>query len=167
MPMTLIDALLWIPMLSLLAYIPLVCWLDYKYREIDHYWWFSLALINIPLSGFLYFTGIYDWYLLIPSVIASVIFFIAMRFHYIEGADFMYSLWIFLFFVYNPISQHILMPVSFIIYFIACIVITGMGRALWNFIHGKGLPPLLPTREDRFPMMFPLSFALILTAVLA
>lgn len=152
------------PVVTLLAYIPLVCWLDLKYREVEPYWWIGLVVVNVPALILLYLSGIYVWWMLVISLVAVGIYYGAMLLHYIEGADFMFIACIMLFFVYNPVSGHWLMALPFTIFFATCTGIAGIWVGIWNTIQGKGF---VFDFNGNVPMMLPLSAALILTVMLA
>ena len=162
--MSLIDPslILWIPMVSLLAYIPLVCYLDLKVREVEHICWYPLIMVNILNIVIMLFDG--NGLLYIPGLVAVMVWFVAMRFHLFEGADFLYLSWISLFFIYNPISHHWLMALPFTIYLVACLTISGMWILIFNLFRGKGFTLAF---EEGIPMMFPVSAALMLTVLLA
>jgi len=159
-----IDFLLWIPVVSLLMMIPIVCWLDWKYREVDHTWWFVVIIVNIPFAAVMYILNIYEWWMLIISFVAMVIYFILMKLHYIEGADYMFITCIVMFFVYNPLSNHWLMALPFSIFLGTCVGISAFWLGLWNYLHKRGF---VFDIEGNFPMMLPISAALLLTVVLA
>lgn len=152
----------WIPINSLLLYIPLVCLLDLKYREIEHWYWLPLVLVNIPVVVMLLQDG--NYMLFIPSLVAIFVWFTAMRFHFVEGADFLYLTWISLFFIYNPLSGHWLMVLPFTIFLLSCLLITAGWILIYNLVT-RGELTLRFNKE--IPMMFPISAALILTVVLA
>jgi hypothetical protein len=164
--MSLLDSLtgyiFWFPLVSLLLYVPVVCYLDLKVREVEHYYWYPLVLMNVPTVIMLLLDG--NGLLYIPGLVATVIWFVAMRFHLFGGADFLYLTWISLFFIYNPISHHWLMVLPFTIYLVACLTISAMWIVIFNLFRGKGF---ILTFEHGVPMMFPISAALILTVVLA
>lgn len=164
MSSNLLDFLTWIPVLTLLAYVPIVCVLDWKYREVEHYWWIGLVVVNVPAYLLLAIAGIYEWWMLVLSIIAIGIYYGIMLMHYIEGADFIYITWIILFFIYNPLSGHWLMAIPFSIFFAACTGIAGIWVLTWNLTHGKGISFEF---DHGFPMMIPISAALVLTVMLA
>jgi len=151
------NALVWIPALMILGYIPVLIYLDLKYREVDHnYWWWMVGACS-PCVALLYLSGAYPAVLLMLSLASVGIYFVAMKMGLFEGADFMFLMFISLFFVQNPLSGLILMPVSFGIFLIACTIACGL------FVR------FVPDRKVRemFPMMIPISAAFIITLVLA
>ena len=161
---SLIDFLLWVPVITLLAYTPLVCYLDWKYREVTHDWWLGLVTSNVPVWLLLIALGAYEWWAIVISLVATAIWFILMRMHFIEGADFMYLMWISLFFIYNPVSGHWLMALSMMIFFMAWLGVFGLFLVMYNITHGRGISFEM---EGHVPMMLPISLALITTVVLA
>lgn len=161
---SLIEFLSWVPVITLLAYVPLVCYLDWNYREVDPVWWTAIVAINIPCLLVFYYLGVYEWWMLVLSLVAVGIYYGAMLLHYIEGADFWYIAWIMMFFIYNPVSGHWLMALPFTIFFAACTGIAGIWVGIWNTIQGKGF---VFDFNGNVPMMLPISAALILTVMLA
>jgi hypothetical protein len=154
--------LLSVPVVSLLAYVPLVCLLDLEYREVEHWYWIPLVLVNIPTMVMMMSDSNYLLYL--PSLVAIFVWFTAMRFHYFEGADFLYLTWISLFYIYNPRSGHWLMVLPFTIFLAACLIVTAGWILAYNLFTGKGLTLKF---DKEIPMMFPISAALLLTVLLA
>lgn len=153
-----------ISLIGLLIYAPFVCYKDWKYREVKHEVWYPLLIVCLPILVILLIAGIYELWMLIISISAIVIYFTLMKLHFIEGADFMYLMFISLFFIYNPLSGHWFMALPFSIFLTSTIIITGFCVAWWNFLSGKGLSFEF---EGGIPMMFPISAALIITVVLA
>jgi hypothetical protein len=162
--MMLLDFALAIPAITLLMYVPLVCVMDWKHRRVDHDWWTGLVLINGPLYISLCTTGTYFIEAQVISFVAAAMAFAAMKFHYIEGADFMFILFIVWFLQYNPISGHWFMALPFFWFLVATLVITAYIIALRNLVNGNGLSFDYPRG---IPLMLPISAALILTILLA
>jgi hypothetical protein len=160
----LIDAMSWIPVITLLIYVPIVCWLDLRYREVEPLYWLGLVAVNIPVMAIFYLTGMYEWWMFVLSIVAVEIYYGLMLMHYIEGADFMYIMWIMLFFIYNPISGHWLMALPFSIFLAACTGIAGIWVLTYNLVKHKQISFDI---EGHVPMMFVVSAALILTVMLA
>jgi hypothetical protein len=161
--LSLIDFLPWIPVITLLIYVPIVCYLDWKLREVEPIYWFGLVIVNVPTMMILYVTT-YEWWMFAVSIVAVAIYYGLMLMHYIEGADFMYIMFILLFFVYNPVSGHWLMALPFSIFFAACTGIAGIWILTYNLVKGNGVSFDI---DRHVPMMFVVSAALILTVMLA
>jgi hypothetical protein len=159
----LISNLLWIPVITLLLYVPLVCYLDIKYREVDHYWWLGFVLINIPVYFALLTIGIYQWWMCLFSFLGVVIYFIMMKLHYIEGADFVFISMILIFLQFNPVTQHWFMTIPFSILLVGCLGVCGIWLLVKNISIGKGISFEV---ENGFPMMIPISSALVLVVML-
>lgn len=150
-----------VPVVSLLAYVPIVCYLDLKYREIDHLYWLPLVLVNIPTMALMF--SLDNYLLYVPALVAIFVWFTAMRFGYFEGADFLYLTWISLFLIYNPLSSHWLMVLPFTIFLVACLFICAVWVLMYNiFTYRK-----VTMKYIEFPMMLPISAALVLTVLLA
>ena len=158
------DALLFIPAVTLLLYTPLVCYLDWAERKVDHEWWIPLVVINAPLFMLLLLLGIYQWWMPVISLVAIVLAFAAMKLHYIEGADFLFIMFIVLFLQYNPVSGRLLMALSFFIFLVAMLIVTAYIVMLENMLLDRGLSFGLP---HGIPLMFPISTALWLTILFA
>ncbi len=124
--------------------------------------WTLLVVICAPITTLLYLTGYYPYYLFALSIGAIGAYLVLLMLGGYGGADFWYLTWIALFFVQNPSTGHILMPISFGIFLVASVVIFGaLGRTpIINKILVKNDLP-------GFPMMLPISLALILTVVIA
>jgi hypothetical protein len=179
-----INFLLWIPVLVLLIYAPILCWLDIRYRDIfSHLIWVPAIVINGIFTVWFFLIGTYQWWTLALSLVGVIFWFVAMRFGIINGADFVYLALINLFVVFNPISGH-LMYLSIMI----CLAIW-TGLAIWYIFTENLKKEVFSNRaqncqsprelhlalirtfrkgisvENGFPMMIPISLALI-TAVL-
>ena len=161
MPMS-SDPLQWIPLISLLCYIPLVCYMDLKYREVEDGWWNLLMIINFPIFIMVYLLGVYDPLLLWVSLATVGIYFLATKLNLMGGADFKYLAFISLFFIVNPLNGHVLIPLVMFEFLISSIESTGVCLITLNFFKSKPLHEI--TRE--FPMMLVISMAFILTVVL-
>jgi hypothetical protein len=160
----LIDFLSWVPIITLLIYVPIVCYLDWKLREVEPIYWLGLVAVNIPIMIIFIVMGIYQWWMLVLSLVAIIIYYVLSQMHYIEGADFVYISWILLFFIYNPTSGHWLMALPFSIFLAACSGIAGYWILTYNiFVHHE----ISFDIERHVPMMFVVSAALVLTVMLA
>lgn len=159
-----IDVLKWIPLISLLLCIPSVCYKDITTRRVEHNFWIPLVAVNIPVALALLVAGYYEPWMYLFTIAPICLYFILQKKHYIEGADFMFMMFITLFFMINPYSGRYLMSIPFAIFLVSSFIITGAAVILYNFTHGNGLSVKI---KHGVPMMFPISAALILTAVLA
>ena len=157
-----LNNLLWIPILVLGCYAPILCWLDIKYRDIfSHMIWLPAAIINIPLAIILVNGGIYTWWMGLLEIIAVLFWFLMMVLKIINGADYMYLTLISTFVVINPITNH-LMLLPFMIF-----LIVWMALSMWYiFLKNKrdGIKPALYI-EGGLPMMIPISLALFSAVV--
>lgn len=111
--MTLEQLVLWFPVLVILSYLPYLIWLDLKYREIPYSEWYGL-LPMLTVTGYLYAVGFYPIECMWMSFAAVGVFYAAMKLHMFEGADFMLLMFMGLFFVVNPLSGRVLMPLVLI-----------------------------------------------------
>jgi hypothetical protein len=146
-----------------MGYTPFACYYDMKYREVPKYFWVLLLTICIPITGLLYVIGMYPIEMGALSLVACGCYLLLRIVDLYQGADLVYLCCISLFLVQNPYTGHILMPVSFGIFLVASWV---------SFAIAYQLPMVKAyidsqDRTGRFPMMLPISLALILTVVIA
>ena len=155
-----LTSLEWIPLALLLAYTLPACNNDVKHREMPVGFWTALVTISAPITVLLYVTGNYPIEALGVSFGMLFVYFLMLLANAYQGADFWYLVWISLFFVTNPVSGHSLMALSYFIFLIASVVI---------FAIVMRLPPikarLVSNNLPGFPMMLPISLALVLTVV--
>ena len=156
-----LELYLWIPIVTLLLYVPYVCYMDWKYREVPHDSWKLLLAVNVPLYMIMVLYGVYELWMLIISAMVILFAFVAMKKHLIEGADFVFIMWISAFFVIEPRTGVAGIAAPFLIFLIAITVSVSMIVKVVNTITGKK-----SLGAEMFPMMFPISAALILTVIL-
>jgi len=177
--------LLWIPAIVLLAYAPILCWLDIRYRDIfSHLIWVPAIVINGIFTVAFFLSGIYQWWTLALSLVGVIFWFVVMRIGIINGADFVYLALINLFVVFNPINGH-LMYLAFMI----CLAIW-TGISMWWIFTQNLKKEVFSNRaqncrtpqelhmslirtfqkgfyvENGFPMMVPISLAFITTVII-
>lgn len=166
-----IDLALFIPAITLLLYIPLVCYLDWTERKVDHEWWIPLVCINAPLFVLLLMLGVYQWWMPVISLVAIVLAFIASKLEWIQGADFTFIMFIVLFLQYNPVTGHWLMALSFFTFLVATLIINSVVKIQYNWIYGKplfeGVTFAAKTEKEHSALLLPISAALWLTILLA
>jgi hypothetical protein len=166
------NILTWMPIVVLLTYAPILCWLDIRYRDIfSHAIWLPAIIINGIFFVAAFNTGVYAWWTVALSLVGVVFWYAAMLFGIINGADFVYLALINVFAIYNPISGYLMYLPLMVFLFI------WMGLSIW-YIFAKnirdglvnGMTPkdaliralLRGTTVDRgFPMMVPISLALL------
>ena len=153
-----LELLVWLPAIVLLYYIPWACYYDLKYRELPKGFWVPLWIVCVPVTTILYLTGIYPWYLAPLSAGMVVFYYILYCWELFQGADFMYLAAITLFLVQNPVSGHILMPLTFGIYLIASVVILAL---VYNIPQVK-----MRIAKENLPGLLTISLALILTVAM-
>lgn len=160
--MNLLDAMIWIPVLMLLAYSIPACYYDLKYRELPVGFWTGLLVVCVPITGALYLSGIYEWYLGALSLGVILLYYMLYQLKFYEGADYTYLTFISLFLVQSPRTGNVLMPVSFGIYLIASVV----GCAIVYQLLKKAEIPRV-TEMKNVPFLIPISLALWVTVMLA
>ena len=162
-----INNLLWVPIALLLGYMIPACYYDVKYRELPKGFWTLLWTVCVPLTALLYLSVVYPIEALVISLFFVSVYFILMSKHIFEGADFMYLAGISLFFVTNPINNHSLMCITYAIFLIVSVI--GFAAYYQVAVRFKIQDILNWTSSDKlegFPMILPISLALILTVVL-
>jgi hypothetical protein len=129
------DPLLWLPIISLLIYAPIVSYLDWKYRDIkSHLIWIPLLVCNLPIlvNGFL--TGLYPTniipVMLVTIALWFVLFIICMK----KGADFMWLTVTTVFCVINPVYGNLFIE-PFIFFLVVFTVATFWGIWLDNKVR--------------------------------
>jgi hypothetical protein len=156
------NPIVWVPTILLLLYIVPACYNDIKKREMPVGFWTVLYSVCIPITILLYVNGTYPIEMLGLSAIAIIVYLALLMRGLYQGADFWFLTWIALFLVQSPLKGNILIPISFGILLVASVIIFGMLHQThvfdrWFVSHN------LPG----FPMMLPISLALILTVVIA
>lgn len=153
----------WIPIITLLIYCPLVCWLDWKHRDIGtHKIWLPLLAINIPVLIAGYATKIYPLGL-IPVTVLISLFWLVLFTRWKRGADAWWLVWITMFAVINPLYNYIFVE-SFLVYLI--IFTAAAYWAIWldnrlvKHINGFEM-------ENGIPFLIPISCAFVATVVIA
>lgn len=155
-----------VPVISFLIYIPILCYLDIRSREVDHWIWLPLVIPNSIIAAYMYLIGSYPWYSLLISLIVIGIFFYCQKNHLIEGADYIFLCCITMFFVVNPFPYaHGLMQIPFYIYLIVSMMVTALGVLAYNYLAGNrwGLVDMMSRYPRGIPFMLPISAAFIVT----
>ena len=149
----------WISVISILIYVPFVCYLDWKHRDIGtHKLWLPLLAINIPVVSAGYLTGLYSPTMLLLTLAFSIAWFLLLK-H--RGADCVWLICITMFAVINPrTGMNFIQP--FVMYLIIFTAATFWGIWIDNrFHHIKGLYV-----ENGIPFLIPISLAFIAAVVM-
>ena len=113
----------WFSIISLILYIPIICYLDWKHRDIGtHKLWLPLLAINIPVTAAGYLTGLYSPIMLILTLAFSITWFLLLK-H--RGTDCVWLICITMFVVVNPRTG-----MNFIQPFLMYLIIFTLG-AMW------------------------------------
>ena len=153
------SLLTWIPIISLLAYVPVLCYLDYKHRDIGtHKIWLPLLAINIPVVSAGYLAGLYSPIMLLLTLTFSLAWFLLLK-H--RGADCVWLICITMFAVMNPrTGMNLIQP--FVMYLIIFTAATFWGIWIDNrFHHIKGV-----WVKNGIPFLIPISLAFIAAVVM-
>lgn len=143
------DLIPWFPVLVILSYLPFLIRMDLKTRTIEYEAWIGMLPL-IPTTGYLYAVGFYPIEALWISLVFIGIYFAAMKVHWIEGADFTLLMFIAMFFVVNPLSGRILMPVVVTEYLLMWFVIVNFFA--WAFRKKIEQFPMIPVIAAAFIM---------------
>ena len=149
----------WISVISLLIYIPFICYLDWKHRDIGtHKLWLPLLAINIPVVSAGYLTGLYSPTMLLLTLSFSIAWFLLLK-H--RGADCVWLICITMFAVMNPrTGMNLIQP--FVMYLIIFTAATFWGIWIDNrFHHIKGV-----WVKNGIPFLIPISLAFIAAVVM-
>jgi hypothetical protein len=146
------NMLLLFPVISFLVYCPVLCYLDWKYRDIKtHDIWMPLVATNLPVLFAAYILGLYSPVFVALSFVAVVLWFIVMRAGILPGGDFMWLSLISVFVVLNPFTKQPFM-LMFSFYLIGMTIAAYWGVLVDNLIQKhtislkmeQGLPYLIP-----------------------
>ena len=159
-----------IPVFSILVYLPFACWSDWKHRIVPPSWTLALALVNVP-SLYFYLISSPDrnyWLLGLSLVMCLLVFFLFALLGGIGGGDFWLASVILIFVQYNPFKfPRMYFPLDFFVAFL--FVILYLMPILWmrNWIvgHRWRLWQMFTYYPRGVPFMIPLSFAFIATLV--
>lgn len=151
------SLVLWLPVVVFASYIPFLILMDLRTREIPHETWIG-AVPLFTTTGYLYAVGFYPLDCMWISFAAVILYFAAMKLHVFEGADFIMLSLISLFFVVNPISGRVLMPLVMMEFLVACTVVAGVILRITK-------PDATRTLSE-FPMVPVISAAFVLSVVL-
>ena len=150
------SLLLWIPIISLLIYTPIVCYLDCKHRDIGtHKIWLPLLAVNMPVLFAGYLIGTYPIVMLMITAISATAWILLL--HH-RGGDAVWLACITLFVVVNPLSPESIFFETFLMYLIIFTAATFWYVWLDNRMRTK-LPGL--TTKNGIPFLITISCALI------
>lgn len=143
------DILPLLTIASLLAYIPVLCYLDWKHRDIGtHALWLPLLAVNIPVLTAGYLTGYY------PPILLLLTFTVALAWvmlFYRKGADCAWLIMITMFLPVHPVTG-----IAFLYPFLMYLSIFTFGsfwfvfldnriqKGKWSFEMDRGIPYLIP-----------------------
>ena len=148
------QLLIWVPVVTLASMALVVSYLDIKCQWVDHEIWGMFLSINIPILMFMYIVQYFPLELLALSLGAVVFWFVLMKLGAFQGADFVFLSMISIFFVQNPISGRVLMPLVLFEMLMLCSVAAMI--VFWIF----------RVKMERVPFIPVISLAFLLTVVL-
>lgn len=100
-------ALLSVGMLTITAFLPVICYLDLKYRKIPIEYFYTLATINIPVAAIIYAERWLTLLNLFTGICISIVIwfaYLAFRQGIFSGADRNLIILMIMFTFYNPFS---------------------------------------------------------------
>ena len=160
--------LLWIILAMFLAYIPVLCYLDLKYREVNHWIWTPMFLIGTCITVYMYIQGYYLLDTLVGTLLSILIFYVLMETDYIQGADFLFLSFITAFWIINPYPiNHGMMQLIFFIDLLTIMILTSLVVLIYNIVKGNrwGLIKMMNTYPRGLPYMIPISVAFLMSLV--
>ena len=160
--------LLWINLVAFLLYIPVICYLDIRYREVNPLHWIPLVLVASPILIYALVSELIPWYSPVISGVMILIFYLAMHLGYLEGADYLFLCLISIFWVVNPTPYpHGLMQIVFYIYFLFVSAMTAVVVLIYNIIKGNNWGPVdMMSRYPRgVPYLVPISIAFLMSVM--
>ena len=157
----------YIPVLSILLYIPFVCYSDYRSRSVPFLWYLPLILLNsLPL--YLYFIESPPrnyWLFGLTIALCLILFWLAVL-KAIGGGDFWFATFIMIFVPYNPfLPARTFFPLDF--FWMLCL--TAVYLPVITYIYNVWKRNrytffgMLTRFPDGFPYIIPISFAFIAT----
>jgi hypothetical protein len=161
-------ALYW-PIATILCAIPVFCYHDLKSRQVPILNQIVLAAVNLPLFIYFYLTGIYTWEAAAVSVLPCIIYYILMRFGYIQGDDMLFLWIVSIFCVQNPIHpDQGGMAVTVMLYLIGVMVWALLANFIRNVYVGRkdSIIKMFRYVDRGFPLILPISAAFILAVIL-
>lgn len=153
----------WVTVISFLMYLPMICYLDWKYRDIKtHKIWLPLLAVNLPFVIGGYLLGTYPAVLLIPAIAGVIAWFLLERIGILPGGDFVFLSLISLFVAINPISGN-----PFVLGFTIYLVVF-TAASLWyilidNLVNRHKFSLQI---ERGLPFLIPISCAFIFAVVM-
>lgn len=154
------NLLPWISIISLLVYIPVLCYLDWKHRDIGtHKIWLPLLAVNIPIVSAGYLTGFYPLTMLMLTATFSLAWILLLH---KRGADAVWLSCITMIAVVNPLSNSLFIP-AFLIYFVGYTAVTFWAVRLDNWVswHKNSFE-----MENGIPFLIPISAAFVTALVM-
>ena len=179
------DIAILVPVISILAVIPALCYFDVMARQVNDLFWLVIASVNLPGAVFLYTTGAYPSWVLFGSGLMAGVFIMVHRAGFIEAADTIFLCLISAFFVINPWPlPHGTVQIMFICVLISMMVLTSVIVLVYNALKGnrfgfigdirtsqpsemlEHLVKMMSTYPGGVPFMLPISAAFILTVMI-
>lgn len=148
-----VDNVYWLPTIIIAGILPFLTVLDIRYRNIPYDVWIGMVPM-FGVTGALYYFGYYPLDCMWISFAAVVVWFIAMKLGLFEGADFTLLAFISLFFVVNPLSGRVLMP----------LVLAEM--LVMVFVVANVISLSIKKTYNRFPMIPLISVAFVMAVLL-
>ena len=168
--MILADIAILIPIISILAVIPFVCYSDIKNREVSDTFWVSLLVVNAPGAIYLYAFDYYPPFTLLTSAAMSALFYLTVRKGLLQQADGIFLTIISIFYIINPWPvPHGSVQLAFLVNLITMMFMTAIIVYGYNVLKGNryDLVKMASEYPGGVPFMLPISAAFLLTVMTA
>lgn len=159
-----------VPVLTILCYIPFLCYMDIKSRRTPLSWWAPLIIVGVPsLYIYLLESPLRNFHLLGLTVVLCAFMFLFAAAHIIGGADFIFASLIMLFVQSNPFvfpREFFALDFFWTLWLLACtlpIIVWGYNTYKQN---RYGLIDMFTKVPNHFPFMIVISAAFIITLVM-
>ena len=158
------DLVKWIGFLSILIYIPCVCYWDLRWRRVPLNVWIPILLVNVPALFYLY-TGGLQWGYLIISILLTLIFLAIGFTGIIGGADMIFLLIIGWIAPLDPFDgDQAYFQAKLMVWVLCCLALTALCIFCYNVAKGHKYDSIdMFERVPRnVPMMIPIAAAYLL-----
>ena len=152
----------WVGFLSVVAYIPLLCYLDLRYRRVPWWVWIPMLAANMPATYYLYTNGLQWGYALFSVIMTLVFMAVCITWHGFEGADMLLLTFIAWFCPLDPFfPENNVFQIKFMVWLTLSMLVTALLIFLYNATTRQQLPliEMFQRMPRHVPMMIPIAAA--------